>query len=146
LKHSIAINKGKVLVTFESDKGIKGDPGTFEGGKDYRGFVVAGKDRRWFTAEVTYNRGEQALEVYSDLVQEPVAVRYAWSRFSDGNLGTRIAPVPLFRSDHWPFPESGKKLSGGQIKRYFARWAVIGTHYRSRPAMTIMRPMTFHMH
>jgi len=112
---SIAIDKEKVLVTFESDDGTKGDPGTFEGGKDYRGFVVVGKDRRWYAAEVAYNRREQALEVWSDLVKEPVAVRYAWSRFSDGNLGSRVAPVPLFRSDDWPFPESGKKLSGRQI-------------------------------
>jgi sialate O-acetylesterase len=83
-------------------------PSTFEEGRnpDYRDFQIAGEDRRWFPAEVRPNVKERALEVWSDLVEIPVAVRYAWANFPIGNLGTRIAPVPAFRSDDWPYPKT----------------------------------------
>ena len=83
-------------------------PVTVEGNANYRGFVIAGQDRRWYPAEARPNVKERALEVWSDLVKEPVAVRYAWAGFPDGNLGTRIAPVPTFRTDDWPYPELGQ--------------------------------------
>lgn len=37
-----------------------------------------------------------------------VAVRYAWAGFPDGNLGSRITPVPTFRTDDWPYPRLDK--------------------------------------
>ena len=124
---SSEIRDNKILVRFEADeereKAIdeiyaevengmrKGYPKfsevlpvTFEGNANYRGFVIAGKDRRWYPAEVQPNVKERALEVWSDLVKEPVAVRYAWAGFPDGNLGSPIAPVPTFRTDDWPYP------------------------------------------
>ena len=83
-------------------------PTTFEEGRnpDYRGLLIAGKDRRWHSAEVRPNVKERALDVWSDLVEKPVAVRYAWANFPTGNLGSRIAPVPAFRSDSWPYPKT----------------------------------------
>ncbi|MDP6504341.1 MAG: hypothetical protein QF886_12035, partial [Planctomycetota bacterium] len=85
-------------------------PTTFEEGRspDYRGFLITGRDRRWLPAEARPNVKERALEVWSDLVKEHVAVRYAWANFPIGNLGSRIAPVPAFRSDDWGYPDAGK--------------------------------------
>ena len=85
-------------------------PVTFKGAykSAYRGFLIAGEDRRWYEAHVKANVKERALEVWSESVSAPVAVRYGWAQFSDGNLGSTTAPVPLFRSDEWPIPEKKK--------------------------------------
>ncbi|MEE8450309.1 MAG: hypothetical protein V3R99_00290 [Thermoguttaceae bacterium] len=42
----------------------------------------------------------------SDLVDEPVAVRYGWANWPTGNLvGRERLPMPTFRTDDWPLPE-----------------------------------------
>jgi len=51
------------------------------------------------------------LYVWSPLVKEPVAVRYAWARSPMGNLkinGKPWQPVPSFRTDSWDWPEPQK--------------------------------------
>jgi sialate O-acetylesterase len=90
--------------------------------RPFEGFAVAGKDRRFYPAEARYvvagkdSRGRdredrKQLEVWSDLVPEPVAVRYAWARNPLGNVVNdahfeRILPVPSFRTDNWDWPEA----------------------------------------
>ncbi|KPK48353.1 MAG: hypothetical protein AMK72_07155 [Planctomycetes bacterium SM23_25] len=97
-------------------------------GRPIEGFAVAGPDRRFYPAKAEYvvigkdDRGRdrqdrQKLEVWSDLVADPAAVRYAWARNPLGNLVNsqhheRILPVPSFRTDDWdwqdaPFPDRG---------------------------------------
>ena len=49
------------------------------------------------------------IHVWSPLVKEPVAVRYAWARSPLGNLkvgGKPWQPLQSFRSDAWDWPES----------------------------------------
>jgi len=91
-------------------------------GRPIEGFAVAGEDRQFFPARVEYavvgkdDRGRdredrRILEVYSDLVEKPAAVRYAWARNPLGNLVNgqhheRILPVPSFRTDDWGWPEA----------------------------------------
>ena len=91
-------------------------------GRPVVGFAVAGADQRFHPAQVSYaiigkdNRGRdredrKTLEVWSDLVEAPVAVRYAWARNPLGNLVNgqhheRILPVPSFRTDDWDWPEA----------------------------------------
>jgi sialate O-acetylesterase len=91
-------------------------------GRPFEGFAVAGKDKRFFPAKARYvvtgkdDRGRdrqdrQKLEIWSDLVAEPVAVRYAWARNPLGNLVNsqhheRILPAPSFRTDDWDWPEA----------------------------------------
>jgi len=70
------------------------------------GFLVAGKDRRWYPAEVQPNREKQALEVWSDLVAEPIAVRYGWAGFPVANIGPWEHPLAPFRTDDWSTFES----------------------------------------
>ncbi len=81
-------------------------PVTRQGSADCQGFVIAGKDRRWYPARARLNKQKQCLEVWSPLVEDPVAVRYGWAQWPRGNLcGNHNLPVPTFRTDDWPIPE-----------------------------------------
>ena len=47
--------------------------------------------------------GENKVEVWSDQVSEPVAVRYAWADNPICNLYSRNGlPATPFRTDDWP--------------------------------------------
>lgn len=99
---------GKMIVEF--DRAVQ-----THGGRPMAGFAVAGADKRFVPAHARYvvvgkdNRGRaredrRKLEVWSELVPEPVAVRYAWARNPLGNLVNsqhheRVIPVPSFRTD-----------------------------------------------
>ena len=82
----------------------------FRGEPNIRGFTIAGTDRRWYPAKARGNLKGRCVEVWSDLVPEPVAVRYGWASFPNANLGGgewgENLPVPTFRSDDWPIPGS----------------------------------------
>ncbi len=80
-----------------------------------RGFAIAGADRRFQPADVTYgedgvnDRGEPRpdrshLILTSPLVAEPIHFRYAWGRNPIGNLqvgGHKDLPFATQRSDNW---------------------------------------------
>jgi len=71
------------------------------GDADVRGFIVAGADKRFVPAKARIDNGN--VIVWSDLVPHPVAARYAWSDYPDGNLYNREGlPTPPFRTDDWP--------------------------------------------
>jgi sialate O-acetylesterase len=65
-------------------------------------FAIAGQDRvfRWAKAEIKDNK----IEVWSDAVAAPVAVRYAWADNPEGcNLYNKAGlPASPFRTDDWP--------------------------------------------
>ena len=66
------------------------------------GFTVAGSDRKfvWAKARVV---GSNKVEVWSDKVAEPVAVRYAWADNPVCNLySAEGLPATPFRTDDWP--------------------------------------------
>ena len=66
------------------------------------GFAVAGKDRKfvWADAKIL---GDGRIEVASDQVPEPEAVRYGWADNPVVNLYNRDdLPLTPFRSDDWP--------------------------------------------
>lgn len=65
------------------------------------GFRIAGSDRRFKDAQVQINR-DQTLTVWSDDVQEPVAVRYAFENCPEGTLFNNAQlPASSFRTDDW---------------------------------------------
>ncbi len=66
------------------------------------GFLIAGSDKRWYPAKVVPNKSKKALEVWSDLVDQPVALRYGWASYPVANLGPWENPLPPFRTDDWP--------------------------------------------
>jgi sialate O-acetylesterase len=83
-------------------------PQPYQGNAPIEGFIVAGKDRRWYPAKAKEERldGIWTIAVWSDLVPEPVAVRYGWASWPTGNLvGRGNLPVATFRSDDWPIVE-----------------------------------------
>lgn len=71
-------------------------------GKRPMGFAIAGPDREfaWANAEI---RGD-TVRVYSDRINEPVAVRYAWATnpASANLINGAGLPASPFRTDAWP--------------------------------------------
>jgi len=66
------------------------------------GFAIAGEDQQfvWAKAKIVNN---QTIEVWSDEVAEPVAVRYGWANNPVCNMfDTMGLPLTPFRTDDWP--------------------------------------------
>jgi sialate O-acetylesterase len=73
-------------------------------------FAVAGADHQWHWAEARI-KGRDRVEVWSDQVQQPEAVRYAFNN-NPGNpnlTNDTGLPAAPFRSDDWPGPTDGKR-------------------------------------
>lgn len=63
-------------------------------------FEVAGEDKVFHPAKAWISRSKVCVK--SDEVKKPVAVRYAFKNFAQGDLfGTDGLPVSSFRSDNW---------------------------------------------
>ncbi len=88
------------------------------------GFSIAGADGKYYMAHAAYQTVAKKpdftkIHVWSPLVKEPVAVRYAWASSGPmGNLkvnGREWLPVPTFRTDKWgtgPRARTRPKISG----------------------------------
>jgi sialate O-acetylesterase len=133
---------GKICLFFDSDpivyerwKHIENNaywqvlPCPREGNAEFKGFIIAGKEKRWYPAKAKHARveGKPCIEVASDLVKEPVAVRYGWASWPDGNMvGRERLPLPVFRTDDWPLPvalsysDEVKKATGEVLKQMLA--------------------------
>ena len=85
-----------VVVRFKYAKGLQAKEG-----RVISGFALAGVDKKfhWAIGKVL---GDGAVEVSSDAVQKPVAVRYGWADNPDVNLvnGEGLPATP-FRTDEW---------------------------------------------
>ncbi|MEO2015087.1 MAG: sialate O-acetylesterase, partial [Fuerstiella sp.] len=69
---------------------------------DVRGFAICGEDRKWVWANAKIT-GTDSIEVWSDDVAAPVAVRYAWANNPVCNVHSRIGlPLTPFRTDNFP--------------------------------------------
>lgn len=75
-----------------------------------RGFEIAGEDRTWHKAEGNLRWWENRIEVWSEEVPEPVAVRYAFCNFpAEANVMTTSGqPLVPFRTDDWPVDDIGE--------------------------------------
>jgi sialate O-acetylesterase len=107
------------------------------------GFAIAGPDQKFYRAHATWpltkdagiwntaNKSYDATKVivWSPLVPEPSAVRYAWATSAAGNLkvdGKPWQPLHSFRTDDWDWPEIGPEsmaLDRGQLKQLNAEAA-----------------------
>ena len=80
-----------------------------------RGFAIAGEDKKFVWEQANFlptNPGVPAtkVEVWSDSIQNPVAVRYAWADNPVCNLYSRDGlPVTPFRTDDWEGVTAGAK-------------------------------------
>lgn len=70
-------------------------------------FEVAGEDQVFYPAKTKLYRSK--MIVWSDQVEKPVAVRYAFKDWVVGDLfGSDGLPISSFRSDNWPDPQTIK--------------------------------------
>jgi len=119
------IKDGRMLVHFKSDPeyhkwqkkwslGVKqnhADPDRSKGKSwPVRGFYIAGPDKKFVKAEAQLvGKGTHVVEVWSETVAKPVAVRYGWQVWPDATLMASLSrapgpatPVHPFRTDDWP--------------------------------------------
>lgn len=77
------------------------DPTKLDASGSLKRIAVAGKDRKWHWADTKIDGN--SLVVWSDDVEQPVAVRYAYSMNPEGaNLYNKEGlPASPFRSDDW---------------------------------------------
>ena len=78
--------------------------------REPQGFAIAGKDQRFVWAKATLV-GKNQVEVWSDEISHPAAVRYAWADNPICNLFSRDGlPATPFRTDDWPGITVGKRF------------------------------------
>jgi sialate O-acetylesterase len=102
---SMKIEKGKVIITFDFvNKGLY----AFDTPK-IEGFAIAGDDKKfvWAKAKII---GENKVEVWSELIENPIAVRFGFEQNPIVNLYDKNGlPVTPFRTDDWRSVTKGRK-------------------------------------
>ena len=95
---SMAKAANKIVLTFDH---VAGGLYCFDTTEPV-GFAIAGEDKEFVWAKGRL-AGSNQVEVWSDQVKDPVAVRYAWADNPICNLFSREGlPVTPFRTDDWP--------------------------------------------
>jgi sialate O-acetylesterase len=97
---SFEVKDGVVTISFkDAELGIT----SFD--KNVDCFELAGSDKIFYPAKmIKMNNEFRKIQISSDKVKEPVAIRYAFSNFpvTEGYLySTSGLPVPSFRTDNW---------------------------------------------
>lgn len=119
---SVVTEGDEMILTF--DKRVHADDGDL-----LQGFSLAGEDGKFYMAHArnssqgSFWEAAKTIHVWSPLVPEPVALRYAWGHSPMGNLkvnGHPDMPIPEFRTDTWDLPES-EDLAVESITREFAK-------------------------
>ncbi|WP_020530389.1 sialate O-acetylesterase [Flexithrix dorotheae] len=79
-------------------------------GGDLAEFAIAGADKKWYWAKAKIV-GKDKIEVWSDKVLSPIAVRYAFNNNpANPNLTNETGlPASPFRTDDWADPTTGKR-------------------------------------
>ncbi len=93
---TMQINDNRVAISFShAPYGISSN------GEEIVGFEVAGIDHRFYPAKARL-KGRSIVEVCSDSVENPVAVRYCFTNYSKANLYNNFGlPAYPFRTDEW---------------------------------------------
>lgn len=101
---SIAVEGGKARLAFDHvGTGLR----TMDV-NEVKGFAVCGEDRKWVWAQAKIV-GNDAIEVWSDAVAAPVAVRYAWANNPVCNVRSKEGlPLTPFRTDDFPMTTQPK--------------------------------------
>lgn len=107
---SMTVNGNKVTLEFDN---LASHPEWWEGNTfhSYRdegyirpkGFEIAGEDQVFYPAIGAFGHGQNIIELYSDSVPNPVAVRYCFRNYMpDANVKTCLGqPLVPFRTDRW---------------------------------------------
>ncbi len=96
--NSMKVVGSKIVLKFDH----AGDSGLYAfDTREPVGFSIAGKDKQFVWAEAKIV-DKNTVEVWSDSIERPVAVRYAWANNPDCNLYSREGlPATPFRTDDW---------------------------------------------
>ncbi|MFK7818058.1 MAG: sialate O-acetylesterase, partial [Planctomycetaceae bacterium] len=99
---AMADRKGNNKLTLAFDHVGKAGLYTFDV-REPIGFTIAGPDKKFYNAKAKLvPNSKNEVEVWSDEVPNPVAVRYAWADNPIANLfGRNGLPVTPFRTDDW---------------------------------------------
>ena len=104
-------------VTFQNDTAVVSFDRSkewvyFEHGTTSQNFEVAGQDKMFHPATKVWVRRNRVY-VVCDEVKKPVAVRYAFKDWVDGDLMHDGLPVSSFRTDNWsPTPHTESQTKG----------------------------------
>ncbi|HEX3145845.1 MAG TPA: sialate O-acetylesterase [Pyrinomonadaceae bacterium] len=101
-----APSHGKIVIRFdEAGRGLR-----IRDGSELNEFAIAGEDRKWVWAHAKII-GRDTIEVWSESVKKPIAVRYAFNNNPRGPNLTNDTGLPAapFRTDNWPGPTDGKR-------------------------------------
>ena len=95
LYKSYKIDGDKIIATFDFAKGLK-----TRDGKPLTYFEIAGDDKVFYPAAAEIINDK--INVSSDKVNNPIAVRFAWSNDAEPNLCNAVGlPASTFRTDKW---------------------------------------------
>jgi sialate O-acetylesterase len=103
---SAKIEGSKIILTFDAvGAGLK-----IRDGDKLDEFAIAGTDKKWRWANAKIV-GKNQVEVWSDEVTQPLAVRYAFNNNPKHPNLTNDTGLPAapFRADNWPGPTDGKR-------------------------------------
>lgn len=94
---SMKVREKKAVLTFEPN-----DSDLAVHGEEITGFTIAGADQKFYPAQAKIT-GKRRMEVWSDQVPKPVAVRYGWANYPIVNMFNQAGlPMCPFRTDSWP--------------------------------------------
>jgi len=101
---ALTVNAGRATVGFD----LFGGELEVRGDGPLRGFTIAGEDQVFHHASARIVNG--SVEVWSEDVPNPAAVRYAWENNpTEANLVNEEGlPASPFRTDDWPGPTDGR--------------------------------------
>jgi len=103
---AVASNQGpgKFVINFSNGAGLKA-----RDGGDLKGFIICGEDKVWKPAKARIVDGRPSVNVWSEEVKRPVAVRYAWASWCpEANLVNKEGlPTSCFRTDKFDLSTKG---------------------------------------
>jgi sialate O-acetylesterase len=101
LYKSNKIEGNKIRISFDFDKGLVANDG------ELKEFTIAGEDQDFVPAKARIEGN--TVVVWSEQVQNPKAVRFAWSSVPHPNLfNAAHLPASPFRTDNWKLTTEGK--------------------------------------
>jgi sialate O-acetylesterase len=95
VNNRMTVKEHKAILTFDY-----AENGLTSFGKELKNFIIAGNDKQFHPAKAEIKG--VTLEIWSEDVKNPVAVRYCWNNYALGTLfNTAGLPASSFRTDMW---------------------------------------------
>lgn len=96
-------------IAFEGNRAVLSFDFVYEGFDDsaeLKGFTICGEDKNFLPAKAKIE-GDKIF-VFTENISKPIAVRYNWVNWGDGNLKNRVGlPASPFRTDNYPLKTLG---------------------------------------